>query len=279
MFSNLTFVMNHLLIAHQHNFIPVVDMLNFPTIYNEKNKIDGTLNAWEYYFEPVSRYSLEEVYKSKNVLITSNKFIKEFDHKIYDIKKFNKIKKLIKVKKNILNNILLYKKKIFKNQNILGIHYRGTSYKTSANHPMPPTKLQMHNLIHKKLKKNKFDKIFISTEDEDMYQFLKFNFKNQIIGLDSFRSKKDDAFKVYFRSKHRYLLGKEIIVESILLSFCNQFMFVQTNVSNFVRFINPEIKIEIIDNGMNSKNEYIAKYLWTVKNNLPSFLGGFKNNL
>jgi len=112
-----------------------------------------------------------------------------------------------------------------------------------------------------------------------MYQFLKFNFKNQIIGLDSFRSKKDDAFKVYFRSKHRYLLGKEIIVESILLSFCNQFMFVQTNVSNFVRFINPEIKIEIIDNGMNSKNEYIAKYLWTVKNNLPSFLGGFKNNL
>ena len=38
MFSNLTFVMNHLLIAQRHNFIPVVDMENYPTIYNEKKK-------------------------------------------------------------------------------------------------------------------------------------------------------------------------------------------------------------------------------------------------
>ena len=56
--------------------------------------------------------------------------------------------------------------------------------------------------------------------------------------------KYDDAFKKYPRKNHRYLLGKEIIFESILLSNCNNFLFVQTNVSNFVRYFNPKIKFE-----------------------------------
>ena len=100
MFSNVIFVMNHLLIAKQHNFIPVVDMKNFPTIYNEKNIVNGTYNAWEYYFEKVSKYTLEEVYKSKNVFITNNNFEKNMTLELFE-KKFNKIKKKINIKKKI----------------------------------------------------------------------------------------------------------------------------------------------------------------------------------
>jgi len=279
MFSNLTFVMNHLLIAQRHNFIPVVDMENYPTIYNEKKKINGTKNAWEYYFEPVSKYSLNEVYKSQNVFITSDKFSSEFDHKIYNKKKFNKIYKLIKIKKKLKNEILLIKKKLFKNKKIIGIHYRGTSYKTSANHPFPPTKLQMYNLIENSLKNKNLDKIFLSTEDEIMDTYLKTKFEGKILSVHSFRSKVDNAFKIYPRNRHRYKLGKEIIVESYLLSFCKNFIFVQTNVSNFVRLINPKVKKKVLFNGLNSKNEYLAKFLWNIKNNLHPSLGGFKNKI
>jgi len=279
MFSNLTFVMNHLLIAQRHNFIPVVDMENYPTIYNEKKKINGTKNAWEYYFEPVSKYSLNEVYKSQNVFITSDKFSSEFDHKIYNKKKFNKIYKLIKIKKKLKNEILLIKKKLFKNKKIIGIHYRGTSYKTSANHPFPPTKLQMYNLIENSLRNKNLDKIFLSTEDEIMDTYLKTKFEGKILSVHSFRSKVDNAFKIYPRNRHRYKLGKEIIVESYLLSFCKNFIFVQTNVSNFVRLINPKVKKKVLFNGLNSKNEYLAKFLWNIKNNLHPSLGGFKNKI
>ena len=38
MFSNLNFIINHLLIAEKFSFIPIIDMENFPTIYNEKKK-------------------------------------------------------------------------------------------------------------------------------------------------------------------------------------------------------------------------------------------------
>ena len=39
MFSNVTFILNHLKLCKKFNFIPIIDMENFKTIYNEKIKI------------------------------------------------------------------------------------------------------------------------------------------------------------------------------------------------------------------------------------------------
>ena len=91
LFSNLTFVLNHMLIAKKFGFIPVVDMKNFITIYNEKNSINYTKNAWEYYFKPISKYSLDEVYKSHKVVFCSNKFYNTF---CYNIEKDDPIKRI-----------------------------------------------------------------------------------------------------------------------------------------------------------------------------------------
>ena len=82
MFSNFIYVLNHLEIAKRNNFIPIVDMENFTTIYNEKEKINNTYNAWEYYFEKLNKYTLKEVYKSQNVIITENLFHDSFNHNI-----------------------------------------------------------------------------------------------------------------------------------------------------------------------------------------------------
>ena len=85
LFSNLAYVINHIQIANRMGFIPIVDMHNFPTVYNEKKKIFGTHNAWEYYFEQLSNFTLEEVYKSKNIIMTDNKFYRdeEFKNKMF----------------------------------------------------------------------------------------------------------------------------------------------------------------------------------------------------
>ena len=48
-------------------------MENFPTKYNEKNRINNTKNAWEYYFYPLNKYKLSDVYKSKFVIISDKK--------------------------------------------------------------------------------------------------------------------------------------------------------------------------------------------------------------
>ena len=48
--------------------IPVIDMMNFESPYLDKEKL-GIENAWEYFFEQISDYSLEDIYKSKDVVI------------------------------------------------------------------------------------------------------------------------------------------------------------------------------------------------------------------
>ena len=68
LFSNVAFVINHLKVAKDYGFTPVVDMENYTTVYNEKKKVCNTFNAWEYYFEQTSNFTLEEVYNSKNFI-------------------------------------------------------------------------------------------------------------------------------------------------------------------------------------------------------------------
>ena len=47
----------------------------------------------------------------------------------------------------------------------MAIHLRGTSYKTSANHPFPLTVNQTLNLIGDLIKKHNYTKLFLCTED------------------------------------------------------------------------------------------------------------------
>ena len=49
-FSNFFHVLFHISIADFYNWVPVVDMKNYKTLYNEKKKIFSTNNSWEYYF-------------------------------------------------------------------------------------------------------------------------------------------------------------------------------------------------------------------------------------
>ena len=71
-FSNLAYVIKNLEIAEKKNYIPIVDMSNFPTMYNQKKNIDNKKNVWEIFFKQTSNFKLKDVYKSKNVYFSPN---------------------------------------------------------------------------------------------------------------------------------------------------------------------------------------------------------------
>ena len=98
LFSNVTFVINHLKVAKDHGFTPVVDMENYTTVYNEKKKVCNTFNAWKYYFEQTSNFTLEEVYNSKNVIITDSIFYDKNKNFYYEITKSDELLKTFKEK-------------------------------------------------------------------------------------------------------------------------------------------------------------------------------------
>lgn len=282
-FSNLIYVLNHLKIAYENNYVPFIDMENYPTIYNEKMKLNKTINAWEYFFKNLSNHNLDEIYKSKNVIITENNFYNFFqkwmseDDKIIEI-----LKNKVKLNDNIFFLFNFLKNKFFNKKRILGVHFRGTSYKTSPGHPLPATKKQMFNLVNQILKKEKIDQIFLSTEEKNYLDFFIEKFPGKIIFLPSaYRSNKNDAFVKYPRKKHRYKLGREILLESLLLSCSNYFIYTRSNVSEFalsIQLNNNQIRYKI-DNGENSRSKFKSTWIWYLKSILPSYLGGFKNKV
>jgi len=277
LFSNFLFVLNHLLIAEKLKMIPVIDMENFSNLYNEKKKVKGTFNSWLYYFEPVSKYSLSEVYKSKFVVFSSEKIFEgqslSFQDNFLKLKKI--YKKYIKIKKEYLD----LSNKFIKSNNIgshtLSVHWRGTDHKVLPGHPLPPTKKQIIDLIDKNLKNKKYKNIFLVTEQKKYLDILKNKFSD-IRYLHSFRSDELKDFSDNKRKLHRFNLGKESLIETLILSNTNHLICSRSNISEVaVLFSNKKIKIEEIKNGYNSKSIFFSLFKWRFKNFLPKFLGGF----
>ena len=282
--ANLAYVINHIQIANRLNFIPVVDMKNYPSVYNENKKIFNTFNSWEYYFEPLSNYSLEEAYNSKNVFMTDNRFYrdKEFKNKITTSENLVKIlNEKIKIKKTKLKTINYLKNKLFSGKKILGVHHRGTGYKITE---YPITINQIINIINDILDKEDYDKIFLVTEDSNNFKAVTDYFGEKIICLKNSQKGKTnlEVWKRYPRKLHRYKLGRDILYETCLLSHCDGFFDIDTNPREiaYAMNLNPKQKRYSYSNGINKPWKYF-KYLnlkWHLKNFLPEAIGGFKKN-
>ena len=278
MFSNIHFVILHIIYAKSKKYIPIIDMKYYPTIYNEKKKINGTLNSWLYYLNQPNKLELDEIYKKKNYILSNEKNINtsKINSKIY--KEYQSVLYNFKFKPRIPRLVSSYEKRYFKNKKILGIHFRGTDQKTAARHPFPPTAKQITKIAEDIFLKKKYDIIFLVTEEIKYYKIFKKIFKDKLISFNSFRS--DNNFKVYPRRQHRYLLGLETIINMILLSKSNLLLHSNSNLSAMAKhYSKKKMKEVIIFNGINSSNIFISNFLWYLKCFLPYKFFGFKNKI
>ena len=111
--------------------------------------------------------------------------------------------------------------------------------------------------------------------------YFKKNFNDKLITYNSFKEEKEDCFQIYPRKNHRFLLGKEIFVEMLILSKADCLVYNISNVSLMSLFFdqNRNQLRYYLDNGLNHKNKFIAQVYWYLKLLLPQSLGGFKKNI
>ena len=280
MFSNLNFVIHHLLIAEKFKFTPIIDMQNFSTFYNEKVKINNSLNSWDYYFEKINKFQLKDIYQSKNVIFTTKNTNNNIFFDGYNMLTSQHVKiakKYIKFNRHLIRESEHFITKNFKGKKILGVHFRGSDQKTQERHPYPATIKQIEKKIDILFKKKRFDKFFLVTEEKKYLDYFKKNMKNRILHIDSFVSNKVNIFEDNSRNLHRYTVGKENIINMICLSKTDHILCVSSNLADASMFFsNKKIPVTKIDNGINSKNIFIAQIAWYLKKLLPHFLGGFK---
>lgn len=244
LFSNFLVVLMHLYYAEQYGYEPIIDWKYYSNFYKEKNIINNTVNSWEYYFNQPIETPLEEVYKSKNVILSSANvnsiiesefLIKDLNQPDFleddnQIKKFNDISKKIGLVEPIKEETDKILDDLFKSKNnILGIVLRGTDYlnnNLSRGHPTPFNAENSLEIVEYYLNKWKMENVYLSTEVIEYVELYKNHFKDKLILLERYRYQNNQNKKFinqYTRDRKndKYLTGLEYLTEVYGLARCD----------------------------------------------------------
>jgi len=269
--SNFHWVMNHVIYAIEKGYIPVVNMENYKTYFNENCPIETsngkTINAWEYYFEQPCGYSISDIKKSKNVILSDlNKYsiVKPLelynDNKTIMQKYNNIITNYLKFNKNIIKHFIEAKDNLFKNKNnILGVLYRGTDMKTAQLHYTPPSLEETTKKTLQIFNDENFSYIFIRTEEQEAIDsFYKVFDKNIIILSNINRFQNYNTGEIadlnQKNSISAYNEGLDYLTEIYFLSQCDGIIASKVNGTNLALGLNNNKYryIHIFDLGINN---------------------------
>lgn len=263
-FSNYLFVLGHCVIAEENGWIPVVDMKNYKTPYNEKEQINGTKNAWEYYFNPYCKIPLDEILKDKCVYLST------FDYPVEkvpyyslgvgrypDRKMVKKLQPFIDKYCSIRDDIkIMFDQEAEKYEwsQCIGVHVRGTDMKMASAHPRP---LSLQKIIKKidfvmEKTSNKYH-IFLCTDEIRVEEEMRKRYGERLVLLDAYRSadgkqgihKEKDRDDI--RENHHYLLGLEVLRDAYFLSKCSILIAGKSNVPYAAILMNGNKYQKIID--------------------------------
>ena len=277
-FSILTSTLCHLDIADRLGFVPVVDMEHFESHYNEDHPIGGTRNSWEYYFRPVSPYSLDEVYQSRRVVFCDGGYPAGYPFWLTEAPELQAAyRKHISIDPGILDFVDRFEERELAGSSVLGVHFRGQEYRLAPDHPFPPTPRQMIARAQALLAEGAYEKVFVVTEEQSYLDLFKRTFGNRVVCTEAYRTYETNAYGIYPRLDHSYLLGRDVLRDTLILARCNALLCSGSNVSEFAQFYNcgRYDVVSKVDNGVNVSNGVVAKGLWFVKSWLPQHLGGF----
>ncbi|GHV54909.1 hypothetical protein FACS1894206_08690 [Deltaproteobacteria bacterium] len=273
-FSNVFHVLGHLHIAQTLGLIPVIDMRHFPSLYNEDEPIQGSSNAWEYYFEQPARYSLGEVYESRNVAFCDGKFPWE----IYDNSLAMPLARRYLRPKQYVNDLIeaFFRDYFAHSSHILGVHFRGQEQKNAPCHPACPTCEQMISKTKYLLDTYPIDKIFLVTEEQAYLDIFVQTFGERIVFTNAFRTYDINAYHIrpYPREQHMFRLGLDVLVDTMLLAR-TQYLLAGgkdgvasgSNVSQMAQVLNGNqyTHVELIDNGINEGPSLLSRVCGKIK--------------
>ena len=232
-------IMGHVRYALSNNWIPVVDMQNYPNPYLDPEKL-GKENSWEYYFEQPLRIGLAEAYSGENIILSDGDAVKPYpghslkflEKRNDDLSEWRMLIKLglIKMKPQLEEEISATWAKLFSPEDrVLGVILRGTDYiaRKIKGRPIPPPVDFAKSIVNAKLKDWKCNKFFLATEDKRILEAFQHSFGYRCVILDreyvEFNSLKDKVVSTcrIERENDYYLQGKEYLTQIWLLSMCN----------------------------------------------------------
>lgn len=264
--ANYNYVLGYMKYAFDKGWIPVIDMENYGTLYQENEPINGTRNVWEYFFEQPydvgtkKRYTLEEVYKSQNVVLA-----KADDQSMYNnslttevLKWQHEMSLLVPFKEEMQNHIAeVAKGCIPKDIKILGVPTRGSEQKKRViGHPIAMNVDEIMPIIKRKCTEWNIEHIFVKAEEEETIEYLKKNFTNihytNCERIKNYNVSKDVNASIAKHKISRSESLRDYLTDIKLLSMCTSIMGTENNgLTTAIIWNGGNYEhMEIVDNGV-----------------------------
>lgn len=229
--------------AEENAYVPVIDMVD-----EEAREGDGSFFK---YFISKASFSLEEVYKSRNVILSGVE--KYPDAKagfgyLYD-------KESARMMKNYIETHIGFSEEVIKNvkkeealldENTLGVFLRGTDYVAMEPyyHPIQPQLEEVIDSVNDFMQTHEVSRIFLVTEDWGIYIKFKERFGKLLYisgGEEHFI--KNYSGKTYIADciKDTYSQNLEYITRIILLARCRWLIASITNGSKMAIWLNGAV--------------------------------------
>jgi hypothetical protein len=187
----------HIAYALDKGYIPIIDMQNYNNQYVDDGKY-GKENAWEYYFEQPTRYRLDDISESKNIIISYNSHLVPCSYKYSmfdigmamsdDIEKVSWFRNFYAsyIKPNGVTEQYLhdqYHSFLKDKGRVLGVLCRGTDYlhKHPKGHPVQPEPMDVIKKAEQILHEQNCEYLYLATEDDNIYKLFADQFGNKLI--------------------------------------------------------------------------------------------------
>lgn len=281
--TNYYYVLQLMAYALDNKWIPVVDWENYRLPHSEDVPVNGTCNAWEYYWKQPSLYTLEEVYRSKHVILsnmnipsgylphlrTPENGLEAYAKRI--VKLGTRYAKMISFNDYVQGYIDDAKRKLFpEGKQIMGVAVRGTAYLTSqgGHHAAQPTLNELAEIVSRYLEKWQPDYIFFTNEEEETVEFMQRAFGDKLLYLprkryrdyhiysDNKPDPTDEDLNPLYIAGQRYQTNLDYVTEMALLSQCDYFLGALSNGVKVALLWNMgKFKaMKIIDKGLNKES-------------------------
>lgn len=249
--SNYYSALHFIATAVENKWIPVIDWENYKLPHSEDEAVDGISNAWEYFWKQPSNYSLQEVYQSRNVILSHQNLpnsgiippmrptspIAQYEK---DVVAFSvKYSKMVELNDKTKKHVEKMEKQLFPpHKKILGVALRGTSYgnKYAGHYLKQPTIDELIELILQYKELWKMDYIFFTNEEQETVNKVKEILGEMVIIMPRIRYKNyhrysdnnpnptNDDVNPLYKKGQRYFSSLDYLTEMVLLSRCNAFL-------------------------------------------------------
>ncbi|MDD3137781.1 MAG: O-fucosyltransferase family protein [Lachnospiraceae bacterium] len=273
-------LLKYLCYADRFGFYPVIEWeKGIP--YAESDEICGTTNPFEYYFEQPAGISLEETKKSYNVFKSEevqlddffvNKELPEGENgyimsdELIDY--FAVImQKYIRFQPTIERDLKEHVQNLFQGQKVLGVHYRGTDYKSNfSRHPVFVQANEYLAETKQMYQEGNYDRVFLATDDLETVEIFRDEFKDRLVFYEDVERTTGTvsvAFIQNEREHHKYMLGYEVLRDMYTLSECDGLLAGISQVSYCAQIRKKSTgknyhNLKVINAGINHNNTYFV---------------------